>query len=69
MSGVLYSAMKSNSVVKGEEGEGSTLPTFDIGSKLAELKQTRKLGTKITMKVWLDIENILFSILFEYPIK
>ena len=32
-------------------GESSALPTFDIGSKLAELKQTRKLGTAITMKV------------------
>merc|ERR1712203_1019339 len=50
---VLYSAMKSNSVNgEGSEGSGesSALPTFDIGSKLAELKQTRKLGTAITMK-------------------
>ena len=31
-------------------GESSGLPTFDIGSKLAELKQTRQLGTSITMK-------------------
>jgi clusterin-associated protein 1 len=50
---VLYSAMKSNSA-SGGTGEGgpdsSALPTFDIGSKLAELKQTRKLGTAITMK-------------------
>lgn len=50
---VLYSAMKSNTG-SGEGGEGgqdsSALPTFDIGSKLAELKQTRKLGTAITMK-------------------
>jgi len=50
---VLYSAMKSNSASgEGSEGSGesSALPTFDIGSKLAELKQTRKLGTAITMK-------------------
>ena len=50
---MLYSAMKSNSG-SGGPGEGgpdsSALPTFDIGSKLAELKQTRKLGTAITMK-------------------
>ena len=50
---VLYSAMKSNrSAGEGDDGQGeaSALPTFDIGSKLAELKQTRKLGTAITMK-------------------
>ncbi len=28
----------------------STLPTFDIGSKLSELKQTRQLGSQITSK-------------------
>ena len=47
-------------------GESSALPTFDIGSKLAELKQTRKLGTAITMKVVtnFDITNnmLLFTI-------
>ena len=47
---VLYSAMKSNTENEAEGGEESGLPTFDIGSKLAELKQTRKLGTAITMK-------------------
>ena len=26
------------------------MPTFDIGSKLAELKQTRQLGSQITLK-------------------
>ena len=52
VAGVLYSAMKTNTGAKDDEGEGdsSTLPTFDIGSKLAELKQTRQLGTSITMK-------------------
>merc|ERR1712079_335197 len=44
--------MRSNTA----EGEGeaaggeSGLPTFDIGSTLAELKQTRQLGSSITMK-------------------
>ena len=37
------------------------MPTFDIGSKLAELKQTRKLGTAITMKV--DIIVIIIIII------
>jgi len=52
VAGVLYSAMKTNTGAKDDEGEGdsSALPTFDIGSKLAELKQTRQLGTSITMK-------------------
>ena len=47
---VLYSAMKSNTENETESGEESGLPTFDIGSKLAELKQTRQLGSSITMK-------------------
>ena len=53
VAGVLYSAMKSNKVGAGGEAETETtgLPTFDIGSKLAELKQTRQLGSSITMKV------------------
>ena len=34
-----------------EERTGSGLPTLDMGSKLAELKKTRKLGTDITLKV------------------
>merc|ERR1719189_1306084 len=45
--------MKTNSgaVSDAKDGdESSALPTFDIGSKLAELKQTRQLGTQITMK-------------------
>ena len=51
MAAVLYSAMKTNTLSEGEDEQGgSVLPTFDIGSKLSELKQTRKLGTKITMK-------------------
>ena len=52
VAGVLYSAMKTNTVGKeeDEERDSSALPTFDIGSKLAELKQTRQLGTSITMK-------------------
>ena len=42
---------------KDDDGDGSSasassdLPTFDIGSKLAELKQTRQLGSQITNKV------------------
>ena len=44
-------------------GESSALPTFDIGSKLAELKQTRKLGTAITMKVVTNF-NIIHTLLF-----
>ena len=47
---VLYSAMKSNTENEAESGEESGLPTFDIGSKLADLKQTRQLGSSITMK-------------------
>ena len=35
---------------ESESGGESGLPTFDIGSKLAELKQTRQLGSSITMK-------------------
>ena len=53
VAGVLYSAMKTNTGAKDDkqgEGDSSALPTFDIGSKLAELKQTRQLGTSITMK-------------------
>ena len=49
---VLYNAMKGNTLTSGEDEANDTdLPTFDIGSKLSQLKQTRKLGTKITMKV------------------
>ena len=33
-----------------KEAETSDLPTFDISSKLTELKQTRQLGSQITMK-------------------
>ena len=47
---LLYTAMKSNTEAETESGEESGLPTFDIGSKLAELKQTRQLGSSITMK-------------------
>jgi len=53
VAGVLYSAMKTNTGSRDDEdggGDSSALPTFDIGSKLAELKQTRQLGTNITMK-------------------
>eukprot|EP00095_Tigriopus_kingsejongensis_P010498 maker-scaffold436_size171858-snap-gene-0.33 protein:Tk10498 transcript:maker-scaffold436_size171858-snap-gene-0.33-mRNA-1 annotation:"clusterin-associated protein 1 isoform x1" len=39
---VLYEAMKLN--------DSSELPTFDIGSKVMELKQTRQLGSQITTK-------------------
>jgi len=49
---VLYNAMKMNSQSGnggGTEGN-SELPTFDISSKLSELKQTRQLGSQITMK-------------------
>ncbi len=28
----------------------ASLPTFDIGSRLSELKQTRQLGSQITLK-------------------
>ncbi len=61
ITGVLYNAMKM-STGSGEGGDGgrlnssdsldeaSALPTFDIGSKLTELKQTRQLGSQITMK-------------------
>jgi len=50
---VLYNAMKTNTAGVSESGAGdesSALRTFGIGSKLAELKQTRQLGTQITMK-------------------
>ena len=51
---VLYNAMKMNTMAS-EKGQGSLeeaseLPTFDISSKLNELKQTRQLGSQITMK-------------------
>ena len=45
-------------------GESSALPTFDIGSKLAELKQTRKLGTAITMKVVTNFKITNIMLLF-----
>ena len=52
---VLYNAMKMNTYGSGsesgkKESETSDLPTFDISSKLTELKQTRQLGSQITMK-------------------
>ena len=52
---VLYNAMKMNTHGSGsesgkKESETSDLPTFDISSKLTELKQTRQLGSQITMK-------------------
>ena len=52
---VLYNAMKMNTMAseKGQNRsleEASELPTFDISSKLNELKQTRQLGSQITMK-------------------
>ena len=59
---VLYNAMKMNTQNSNsgsgngmggggsKEPETSDLPTFDISSKLTELKQTRQLGSQITMK-------------------
>lgn len=48
---VLYNAMKMNtSTMDNNSEDASALPTFDISSKLSELKQTRQLGTQITMK-------------------
>ena len=54
---VLYDAMKINLGKDDKEGGGggdgddsAALPTFDIGSKLNELKQTRQLGSQITVK-------------------
>ena len=50
---VLYNAMKMNTISTGTNGgheDASELPTFDISSKLNELKQTRQLGSQITMK-------------------
>ena len=48
---VLYNAMKMNSSLSNENSEeASELPTFDISSKLTELKQTRQLGSQITLK-------------------
>ena len=48
---VLYNAMKANSIDgQSSSEERSELPTFDISSKLAELKQTRQLGSLITAK-------------------
>jgi hypothetical protein len=44
--------LRCSGVQEGEEERtGSGLPTFDMGSKLSELKKTRKLGTDITLKV------------------
>ena len=45
---VLYNAMKMNTIASEADGgqeDASELPTFDISSKLNELKQTRQLGT------------------------
>ncbi len=53
MTTVLYNAMKMNqssSLEGGPSEDTSELPTFDISSKLTELKQTRQLGSQITMK-------------------
>lgn len=51
---VLYNAMRLNNQNSGNNAdhltEASDLPTFDISSKLTELKQTRQLGSQITMK-------------------
>ena len=48
---VLYNAMKANVIENQSSSDGSSeLPTFDISSKLAELKQTRQLGSLITAK-------------------
>ena len=49
---LLYSAMRINTGEGEGEAAGHTsgLPTFDIGSKLADLKQTRQLGSSITAK-------------------
>lgn len=48
---VLYDAMKLNITDNSNDNEDSShLPTFDIGSKVMELKQTRQLGTQITTK-------------------
>eukprot|EP00094_Tigriopus_californicus_P007649 TCALIF_07366-PA protein Name:"Similar to cluap1 Clusterin-associated protein 1 homolog (Danio rerio)" AED:0.16 eAED:0.16 QI:112/0/0.25/1/1/1/4/0/314 len=48
---VLYDAMKLNITDNLNDNEDSShLPTFDIGSKVMELKQTRQLGTQITTK-------------------
>ena len=57
---VLYGAMRNNRMGGDKEealgggGDGgdssSALPTFDIGSKLSELKQTRQLGSQITLR-------------------
>ena len=49
---VLYNAMKMNTMASEKGGQGSLedaseLPTFDISSKLNELKQTRQLGSQI----------------------
>ena len=44
---VLYNAMKMNTIASEADGgqeDASELPTFDISSKLNELKQTRQLG-------------------------
>lgn len=54
MTSVLYNAMKLNSASslegKHPNEDTSDLPTFDISSKLTELKHTRQLGSQITMK-------------------
>ena len=57
MTTVLYNAMKLNNSISNDSNsanggpdDASELPTFDISSKLSELKQTRQLGSQITMK-------------------
>lgn len=50
---VLYNAMRINSSSQdstAKEDNVSALPTFDISSKLSELKMTRQLGSQITLK-------------------
>ncbi len=71
---VLYGAMKTNRINSSGDGDdsgrgsgaggigeedSSALPTFDIGSKLSELKQTRQLGSQVNEIVFVFSGKVL----------
>lgn len=48
---VLYNAMKTNIIDQGETNEDETVPiSFDISSRISELKEARRLASEITTK-------------------
>nr|XP_002739342.1 PREDICTED: clusterin-associated protein 1-like [Saccoglossus kowalevskii] len=47
---VLYNAMKSNSTADNDDEESSSSMSFDISSRISDLKATRQLASEITSK-------------------